>query len=78
MLQAPRGRAGAAFLQLAIAARTMAGGTSPGDLGPHPVLHVAPRSAWSPLGGGVCGGWRRGAWLRGSPVRPPLGWDAAT
>lgn len=32
MLRAPRGLAGAAFLKLAFAARTMAGGTCRGDL----------------------------------------------
>ena len=41
MLPAPRGRAGAKFLILTFAVRTMAGGTSRGDVGASLGQHVA-------------------------------------
>lgn len=75
MLQAPRGRPGAAFLWLAVAARTMAGGTCrerPGTSSRPTCDPPLLRERVEPPGGGVAEG-------RGSEVRtPPLpGWDAA-
>lgn len=76
MLPAPRGRAGAKFLILTFAVRTMAGGTCRGDLGSGLGQVVALGALGTPPVEEYAEGGAKGSG-GGVLTRPPPGWGAA-